>query len=162
MEPFFISTEEKPFDVSNFYSVSTDLTKYPAFIFILTVSISPSCSQRTLGTRMDYRKTPLSCRNPFPFLVSKIFYPKCVSTRFQNGPCSVSLSSSVTASQLESKGAPLYSYLAFRILTICRRYGLVTEQKKGAYKYFVDLGDRMEVATVRTSYVDEVRTDLFH
>jgi len=36
------------------------------------------------------------------------------------------------------------------------RYGLVTEQKKGAYKYFVDLGDRMEVATVRTVYVDEV------
>jgi len=36
------------------------------------------------------------------------------------------------------------------------RYGLVTEQKKGAYKYFVDLGDRMEVATVRTTYIDEV------
>ncbi|KAJ7462125.1 SPOC like C-terminal domain-containing protein [Mycena latifolia] len=36
-------------------------------------------------------------------------------------------------------------------------YGLVTEQKKGAYKYFVDLGERMEVATVRTSYVDEDR-----
>lgn len=38
------------------------------------------------------------------------------------------------------------------------RYGLVTEQKKGAYKYFVDLGDRMEVATVRTTYIDEVWT----
>lgn len=38
-----------------------------------------------------------------------------------------------------------------------RRYGLVTEQKKGAYKYFVDLGERMEVATVRTVYVDEDR-----
>lgn len=49
--------------------------------------------------------------------------------------------------------------LASHILTIYRRYGLVTEQKKGAYKYFVDLGDRMEVATVRTSYVDEVRTE---
>lgn len=36
-------------------------------------------------------------------------------------------------------------------------YGLVTEQKKGAYKYFVDLGDRMEVAGVRTVYLDEVR-----
>lgn len=35
-------------------------------------------------------------------------------------------------------------------------YGLVTEQKKGAYKYFVDLGDRMEVAGVRTVYLDEV------
>ena len=37
-------------------------------------------------------------------------------------------------------------------------YGLVTEQKRGAYKYFVDLGDRMEVVESRTSYVDEVRT----
>ncbi|KAG5352384.1 hypothetical protein C0989_002575 [Termitomyces sp. Mn162] len=36
-------------------------------------------------------------------------------------------------------------------------YGLVTEQKKGSYKYFVDLGDRMEVATSRTVYVDEAR-----
>ncbi|CCL99933.1 uncharacterized protein FIBRA_01958 [Fibroporia radiculosa] len=36
-------------------------------------------------------------------------------------------------------------------------YGLVTEQRRGAYKYFVDLGDRMEVATSRTVYVDEDR-----
>ncbi|KAJ7265502.1 ku70-like protein [Mycena haematopus] len=36
-------------------------------------------------------------------------------------------------------------------------YGLVTEQKKGSYKYFVDLGERMEVATSRTVYVDEDR-----
>ncbi|EIW83647.1 Ku DNA-binding complex, Ku70 subunit [Coniophora puteana RWD-64-598 SS2] len=34
-------------------------------------------------------------------------------------------------------------------------YGLVTEQKKGSYKYFVDLGDRMEVAESRTVYIDE-------
>jgi hypothetical protein len=37
-------------------------------------------------------------------------------------------------------------------------YGLVTEQQRGAYKYFVDLGDRMEVVESRTTYVDEVRT----
>ena len=37
-------------------------------------------------------------------------------------------------------------------------YGQVTEQKKGAYKYFVDLEDRMEVVESRTTYVDEVRT----
>lgn len=36
------------------------------------------------------------------------------------------------------------------------RYGLVTEQKRGAYRYFVDLGDKMEVAESRTLYVDEV------
>jgi len=41
------------------------------------------------------------------------------------------------------------------------RYGLVTEQKKGVYKYFVDLGDRMEVANVRTVYVDEVGVRVF-
>ncbi|OAX41910.1 Ku DNA-binding complex, Ku70 subunit [Rhizopogon vinicolor AM-OR11-026] len=34
-------------------------------------------------------------------------------------------------------------------------YGLVTEQKKGSYKYFIDLGDRMEVANSRTVYLDE-------
>ncbi len=39
------------------------------------------------------------------------------------------------------------------------RYGLVTEQKKGSYKYFVDLGDRMEVSASRTVYVDEVHKD---
>ncbi|KAF7335370.1 hypothetical protein MSAN_02347900 [Mycena sanguinolenta] len=38
-------------------------------------------------------------------------------------------------------------------------YGLVTEQKKGAYKYFVDLGERMEVVTSRTVYIDEDRQD---
>ena len=37
------------------------------------------------------------------------------------------------------------------------RYGLITEQRKGSYKYFIDLGDRMEVVEPRTAYVDEVR-----
>lgn len=37
------------------------------------------------------------------------------------------------------------------------RYGLITEQKKGSYKYFFDVGDSMVVSTMRTSYVDEVR-----
>lgn len=32
----------------------------------------------------------------------------------------------------------------------------MTEQKKGAYKYFVDLGDRLENVVSRTSYVDEL------
>ncbi|KAF4596792.1 ATP-dependent DNA helicase II subunit 1 [Pleurotus pulmonarius] len=34
-------------------------------------------------------------------------------------------------------------------------YGLVTEQKKGSYKYFVDLGDRMELVNSKTRYIDE-------
>lgn len=33
----------------------------------------------------------------------------------------------------------------------------MTEQKKGAYKYFRDEGDHMEIANSRTSYIDEVR-----
>jgi ATP-dependent DNA helicase 2 subunit 1 len=40
-------------------------------------------------------------------------------------------------------------------------YGLVTEQKKGAYKYFVDLGDKMEVVESRTMHVDEVCVHLY-
>lgn len=35
-------------------------------------------------------------------------------------------------------------------------FGLITEQKKGAYKYFMDLGDRMQVVDVKTAYIDEV------
>jgi ATP-dependent DNA helicase 2 subunit 1 len=35
-------------------------------------------------------------------------------------------------------------------------YNIVTEQKKGAYKYFVDLRDKMEAVESRTTYVDEV------
>ena len=58
------------------------------------------------------------------------------------------------------KGYQQHETLAPNILTTVYRYGLVTEQKKGSYKYFIDLGDRMEVATVKTSYVDEVRINL--
>ena len=47
------------------------------------------------------------------------------------------------------------TFLPYLLLTLCS-YGLVTEQRKGTYKYFVDLGDRMEEARVRTVYVDEV------
>lgn len=41
-----------------------------------------------------------------------------------------------------------------------RRYGLVTEQKKGTYKYFVDIDNELKVATSRTVYAAEVRTSL--
>ena len=34
-------------------------------------------------------------------------------------------------------------------------YGLVTEQRKGAYKYFADLGDKMEAVESKTVYVDQ-------
>lgn len=35
-------------------------------------------------------------------------------------------------------------------------YGLVSEQKKGSYRYFVDLGDRLEAVEPKTVYVDDV------
>ena len=31
----------------------------------------------------------------------------------------------------------------------------MTELKKGSYQYFVDLGDRLEIAISKTVYVDE-------
>jgi ATP-dependent DNA helicase 2 subunit 1 len=36
------------------------------------------------------------------------------------------------------------------------RYGLVTEQKKGAYRYFANMGKSIEEAVAKTTYVDEV------
>ncbi|KAI9456788.1 SPOC like C-terminal domain-containing protein [Russula earlei] len=47
--------------------------------------------------------------------------------------------------------------LAPGLVISIKGYGLVTEQKKGAYKYFVDLGDKMEVVESRTTHVDEGR-----
>jgi ATP-dependent DNA helicase 2 subunit 1 len=46
--------------------------------------------------------------------------------------------------------------LATGLVIGIKGYNLVTEQKKGTYKYFVDLGDKMEVVESRTTYVDEV------
>ncbi len=64
---------------------------------------------------------------------------------------------------MESRGEILHPLLPLRIGNFLRRYGLVTEQRKGSYLYFMDLGDRMEVANSRTAYVDEVSfTPLSH
>jgi ATP-dependent DNA helicase 2 subunit 1 len=51
--------------------------------------------------------------------------------------------------------------LATGLVIGIKGYNLVTEQKKGSYKYFVDLGDKMEVAESRTTYVDEVCESLY-
>ena len=51
--------------------------------------------------------------------------------------------------------------LATGFVISIKGYGLVTEQKKGAYKYFVDLGDKMEVVESRTTHVDEVCEGLY-
>jgi len=101
----------------------------------------------------------------YQFLASKIYCHRCASMRSRNGRYSVFPLNWPMASKLGSKGVSCFMNdinLLQKLLTNLYRYGLVTEQKKGAYKYFVDLGDRMEVATARTTYVDEVcRIDFF-
>ncbi|KAJ7886723.1 SPOC like C-terminal domain-containing protein [Mycena leptocephala] len=119
VEPFFISTPEKPFDVSKFYSSvllpnnlvdEDDIDEDDPSVLPESISISRI---EDLLAQMRFHEVPKRAQFSIPFELA-------------NG-----LSIGV-------KG-----------------YGLVTEQKKGAYKYFVDLGERMEVATVRTAYVDE-------
>jgi hypothetical protein len=51
--------------------------------------------------------------------------------------------------------------LATGIVIGIKGYNLVTEQKKGSYKYFVDLGDKMEAVESRTTHVDEVCRRLY-
>ncbi|KAF7302176.1 SAP domain-containing protein [Mycena indigotica] len=119
VEPFFISTKEKPFDVSRFYSSvllpnslvdEDDIdTEDPS---VLRESISISRIEDLLA-QMRFHEVAKRAGFSVPFQLANGF-------------------------TIGVKG-----------------YGLVTEQKKGSYKYFMDLGDRMEVATVRTSYVDE-------
>ncbi|KAG6816666.1 hypothetical protein H0H87_004026 [Tephrocybe sp. NHM501043] len=122
VEPFFISTPEKPFEVSKFYSGvllptnigDDDEDIDPSDPSVLPESISISRIEDLLA-QMRFHEVPKRSHYSVPFKLGEG-------------------------------------------LTIgVKGYGLVTEQKKGMYKYFVDLGDRMEVATVRTVYVDEAR-----
>ncbi|KAJ3993368.1 SPOC like C-terminal domain-containing protein [Lentinula boryana] len=118
VEPFFIQTEDKPFDVTKFYSTvlqtnvfvdDTDLD--PS---VLTESISVSRIEDLLS-QMKFREVTKRALFNIPFELAQGF-------------------------TIGVKG-----------------YGLVTEQKKGDYKYFVDLGDRLEVAIVKTGQLDEDR-----
>ncbi|KAJ6615653.1 Ku DNA-binding complex Ku70 subunit [Mycena sp. CBHHK59/15] len=119
VEPFFISTPEKPFDVSKFYSSvllpnnlvdEDDIDADDPSVLPESISISRI---EDLLAQMRFHEVPKRAQSSIPFALADGF-------------------------TIGVKG-----------------YGLVTEQKKGAYKYFVDLGERMEVATVRTVYVDE-------
>ncbi|XP_006458925.1 hypothetical protein AGABI2DRAFT_217743 [Agaricus bisporus var. bisporus H97] len=120
VEPFFINTEDKPFDVSKFYS------------------------QILLPTNLDAEEQ----LGEDPSLL-----PESISiSRVED-----------LLSQMRIHEAPKRSLfnipfqLAEGFVIGVQGYGLVTEQKKGNYKYFADLGDRMEVAIPRTAYVDEDR-----
>ncbi|KAJ6561453.1 SPOC like C-terminal domain-containing protein [Mycena vulgaris] len=121
VEPFFISTPDKPFDVSKFYSsvlLPNNLVDEDDIDVddpsVLPESISISRIEDLLA-QMRFHEVPKRAQFSIPF------------------------------------------ELADGLSIGVKGYGLVTEQKKGAYKYFVDLGERMEVATVRTTYIDEDR-----
>ncbi|KAJ2913757.1 hypothetical protein MD484_g6661, partial [Candolleomyces efflorescens] len=121
VEPFFISTPEKPFDVSKFYSsvllpsnLEEDDTDGDSTILPESISISKI---EDLLAQMRFHEVPKRALFSAPF-------------KLGDG------------------------------LTIgVKGYGLVTEQKKGSYLYFVDLGDRMEVAKSKTVYVDQDREE---
>ncbi|KAG1735345.1 SPOC like C-terminal domain-containing protein [Suillus paluster] len=115
VEPFFIATQEKPFEPSKFYSsvlLPNVLNDEDEDTGVLPESISITRIDDLLS-QMRFHEVQKRAMFSIPFQLADGFV-------------------------ISIKG-----------------YGLVTEQKKGAYKYFVDLGDRMEVANSRTVYVDE-------
>ncbi|KAH9948578.1 ku70-like protein [Amylocystis lapponica] len=118
VEPFFISTDDKIFDPSKFYSsvlLPTNIAENDDEDgSILPESISI--------TRIDD-------------LLSQM--------RFHEVPKRALFS------------VPLE--LANGFVIGIKGYGLVTEQKKGSYKYFVDKYDRMAVVNSRTVYADDDR-----
>ncbi|KAL7279454.1 hypothetical protein ACG7TL_007297 [Trametes sanguinea] len=122
VEPFFIGTDEKPFDPTKFYSsvlLPTNITELdeitddgPAPMLPESISIT---RVEELLDQMRFHEVPKRALFSVPFT-------------FAPG------------------------------LTIgVKGYGLITEQKKGAYRYFADLGDRVEPVISRTAYVDEER-----
>ncbi|CAL1715872.1 unnamed protein product [Somion occarium] len=115
VEPFFISTEERPFDQTKFYSsvlLPNNLNGDTGDPSVLPESISITRIDDLLA-QMRFHEVPKRALFSIPFELANGFV-------------------------IGVKG-----------------YGLVTEQKKGTYRYFMDLEDRMEVAESRTLYVDE-------
>ncbi|KAG6372151.1 SPOC like C-terminal domain-containing protein [Boletus reticuloceps] len=117
VEPFFISTPDKPFDPTRFYSsvlpsntIGEDEDEEDPAMLPTSISITRIDD---LLSQMRFHEVPKRALFSIPFELGKEFV-------------------------IGVKG-----------------YGLITEQKKGSYKYFVDLGDRMEVANSRTVYLDE-------
>ncbi|KAI0308968.1 Ku DNA-binding complex Ku70 subunit, partial [Amylostereum chailletii] len=119
VEPFFISTDDKPFDRTKFW-----------VNVLLPTSTDPDADANADSTLPD------------SFSITRID-DLLEQMRFHEVPKRALFSIPFT--------------LAEGFIIGVKGYGLVTEQKKGAYRYFVDLGDRMEVAESRTVYVDEGR-----
>ncbi|KAI1792117.1 ku70-like protein [Ganoderma leucocontextum] len=122
VEPFFISTEEKPFNPSKLYSsvllatniADSDDVDENGEAPMLPESISIGRIDELLS-QMRFHEVPKRAAFSIPFTLAPDFV-------------------------IGVKG-----------------YGLITEQKKGAYRYFADVGGKIEVVTSRTSYVDEER-----
>ncbi|KAI0636286.1 ku70-like protein [Trametes polyzona] len=122
VEPFFISTDEKPFDPTKFYSsvlLPTNLVDLdeigedgPAPILPESISIT---RMEELLDQMRFHEVPKRALFSVPFTLAPEFV-------------------------IGVKG-----------------YGLITEQKKQPYKYFADLGHKMEPVNSRTAYVDQDR-----
>ncbi|KAF8885484.1 SPOC like C-terminal domain-containing protein [Infundibulicybe gibba] len=120
VEPFFISSSQKPFEVSKFYSSV----------------LLPNNVDEEAGLNEDSSILPESIS------IARIG-DLLDQMRIHEVPKRAQFSVSLELAE------------GFKIGV--KGYGLVTEQKKGSYKYFVDLGDRMEVATARTVYIDQDR-----
>ncbi|TRM62208.1 ku70-like protein [Schizophyllum amplum] len=119
VEPFFISTDEHPFDVSKFYRdvllpsnlVDDDEQTDPSDPSVTNESISISRIEDLLA-QMRFHEVPKRAQFSVPFELGQDFI-------------------------IGVKG-----------------YGLVTEQKKGAYRYFAETDDGIKVAESRTLYVN--------
>ncbi|KAI5829540.1 ku70-like protein [Schizophyllum commune Tattone D] len=119
VEPFFISTEDKPFDVSKFYRavllpnnlVDDDEDHDPSNPSVLNEAISISRIEDLLA-QMRFHEVPKRAQFSIPLELGQDFV-------------------------IGVKG-----------------YGLVTEQKKGAYRYFAETENGIKVAESRTLYVN--------
>jgi ATP-dependent DNA helicase 2 subunit 1 len=137
IEPFFITTDDKPFNQHKFWSVRAPISCScgPFLNF-------PLQSVLVAGTSSDEDLDVL----PASLSISRID-DLLEQMRFH-----------------EAAKRALFSIpfeLATGFIIGIKGYGLITEQKKGAYKYFADLGDKMEVVESHTTYVDEVRAHLY-
>jgi ATP-dependent DNA helicase 2 subunit 1 len=137
IEPFFITTDDKPFNQHKFWSVRVPISCHCGPLLSLlaqSVLVSSSSSDEDL----DFLPPSLSISRIDDLLEQMRFH--------------------------EAAKRALFSIpfeLATGFIIGIKGYGLITEQKKGAYKYFADLGDKMEVVESHTTYVDEVRAHCY-
>jgi len=152
VEPFFIATPDKPFDPSKFYSVRNICLKFPwlADDTLQSVLLSNVLND---DNEDDTGVLPESISiTRIDDLLSQMRFHEVPKRAIFSIPFQLADGFVIGIKGLVTK----LSCQLHRLQCSYCSYGLVTEQKKGVYKYFVDLGDRMEVANSRTVYIDEV------